>query len=325
MALINENSKIYVAGHNGMVGKAICKTLYKKGYHKVITIDKSKLDLCNREAVKNYVEAQRPEVVIIAAAKVGGILANAKYPVDFLLNNLQIQNNLIDISYKVGVKRLLFLASSCIYPKLAKQPIKEEELLKGSLESTNEWYAIAKIAGIKLCQALRKQYNFDAISLMPTNIYGPGDNYHPENSHVLASLLKKYMYAKKNKLPSVTCWGTGNPMREFLYSEDLAEACIFLLENWDPSSENAPLDSSGNPLTILNVGTGRDITIKELSLLIADLTGFKGETIWDNKKPDGTPKKLLDITRIQKLGWEPKISLKKGIIKTMNELSKDYF
>ena len=325
MNLIKKEFKIFVAGHNGMVGKAINKELIKKGYKNIITVKKKELNLCNRENVKEFLELNKPDVVIIAAAKVGGIIANSKYPVNFLLENLQIQNNIIEISYEIGVKRLLFLGSSCIYPKFSKQPITEEALLTGSLEPTNQYYAIAKIAGIKLCEALRNQYGFDAISLMPTNIYGPGDNYHSENSHVLASMIKRYINAKENNLSKVTCWGTGKPMREFLYSEDLASACIFALEKWNPAAINAPLDSLNNPLTILNVGTGLDISIKDLSSLISDLTGYEGHTEWDDSMPDGTPKKLLDISKLKSLGWESKMNLKKGIKNTIEEFYKTNF
>ena len=256
-----------------------------------------------------------PTVVIIAAAKVGGILANSLYPTQFLLDNLKIQNNLIENSWQTGVKRLLFLGSSCIYPKFAHQPINEESLLTGQLEETNQWYGIAKIAGIKLCDALRKQYNFDAISLMPTNLYGPGDNYHPQNSHVMASFIRKFYEASINSSPTVKCWGTGSPLREFLHVDDLGDAVVFALENWDPSSKNAPKDENNNKLTTLNVGTGKDISIKELALKISNLLNYKGKIIWDKSKPDGTPKKLLNIQKIQSLGWDPKISLSEGIKK----------
>ena len=320
MALINKNQKVFVAGHKGMAGQAICKSLKNSGYQNLLTVEWNKLDLMKYSDVKEFLSFEKPEVVIIAAAKVGGISANSKYPVDFLLNNLQIQNNLIELSFKEGVKRLLFLGSSCIYPKFAAQPIKEEELLNGYLESSNEWYAIAKISGIKLCQAFRKQYEFDAICLMPNNLYGPGDNYHLENSHVLAAMIRRYIEAKRKNLPNVICWGTGSPFREFLYSEDLGDACLFALENWDPSSKSAPLDENGVPLTILNVGTGKDITIKRLSSMISDFVGYKGSTEWDDSKPDGTPRKQLDVSRLSKLGWQAKISLECGLKKTIAEI-----
>ena len=315
---ISLDERIFVAGASGMAGNAICRSLFKNGYGKyqagkVLKPSRKELDLLDTKAVKQWFEINKPTVVIIAAAKVGGILANSKYPTQFLLDNLKIQNNLIENSWQTGVKRLLFLGSSCIYPKFAQQPIKEESLLTGPLEETNQWYSIAKISGIKLCEALRKEYNFDAISLMPTNLYGPGDNYHPQNSHVMASLIRKFYEASLNSLPSVTCWGTGNPLREFLHVDDLGEAVVFALESWDPSSINAPKDFNNNKLTILNVGSGKDISIKELAYKISNLFNYKGKIIWDSNKPDGTPKKLLNIQKIQSLGWNPKKSLTEGI------------
>ena len=312
------NEKIFVAGAKGMAGSAICKSLLKNGYGRsngaeILKPNRKELDLLDINAVKIWFKKNKPSVVIIAAAKVGGILANSKYPTQFLLDNLKIQNNLIENAWQTGVKRLVFLGSSCIYPKFANQPIKEDYLLTGQLEETNQWYGIAKISGIKLCEALRKEYNFDAISLMPTNLYGPGDNYHPQNSHVMASFIRKFHEASINSIPTVTCWGTGNPLREFLHVDDLGDAVVFALEKWDPSSINAPRDEKNNKLTILNVGTGKDITIKELAYKISDLTNYKGKIIWDSSKPDGTPKKLLNIQKIQSLGWEPKISLEQGI------------
>ena len=267
----------------------------------------------------------KPTIVIIAAAKVGGIIANASKPADFLLENLQIQTNIINAAWRSGVKRLLFLGSSCIYPKFAKQPIEEESLMSGELEKTNEWYAIAKISGIKLCQSLREQYGFDAISLMPTNLFGPGDNYHPVESHVVASLLMKFLKGVINSEESVSCWGTGKALREFMHVDDLANAIIFALENWDPSDRNAPLDKYGMPLTYLNVGTGKDISIYDLAKKIASLTNYNGEIIWDHSKPDGTPKKLLNIEKISKLGWVPKIKLEEGLKRTINELKDNNF
>ena len=324
MKLLNSNDKIFIAGHNGMVGKAICRALRKNLYLNLITINKSELDLQDSLAVKKWFVQHKPDVVIIAAAKVGGIYANQNYPVDFLLNNLEIQNNLIKNSFENNVRRLLFLGSSCIYPKFAEQPIKEDYLLQSPLENSNESYAIAKIAGIKLCEAYRKQYGFDAISVMPTNLYGPGDNYHPLNSHVLPAMIRKLHLAKKNNLKFVECWGSGSPLREFLHANDLGEACIFLLENWDPSDKEAPLDSEGQPLLLLNVGTGKDISIKDLAILISKIVNFNGEIKWDLTKPDGTPKKQLDISKIRSLGWEPKISLKEGIILTYEEFKKEF-
>ena len=327
MNKILPNHKIFVAGALGMVGKSLVKELKNNGYGltenggKILVPDRSELNLLNQNLVQEWFEYNKPDIVILAAAKVGGIYANANYPFDFISENLKIQTNVIEASWKNGVKRFLFLGSSCIYPKFAKNPIREESLLQGSLEKTNEWYAIAKIAGIKLCQALRIQHGFDAISLMPTNLYGPGDNYDPKNSHVLAAMLERYISAKAKNLSQVTCWGTGNPKREFLHSEDLANACIFALEKWDPTAENAPLDENNNPLTILNVGTGKDISIKDLSVLISELVGFKGITNWDTSKPDGTPRKNLNISKISQLGWKSSISLKNGLERTINELS----
>ena len=320
---ISFQEKIFVAGSKGMVGSAICRALQKKGYGQeseggsILTPDREELDLSNSNSVKDWFNKHKPTITIMAAAKVGGIHANQTYPTDFLLNNLKIQNNVIESSWLSGVKRLLFLGSSCIYPKFANQPIKEEYLLNSSLEATNEWYAIAKIAGIKLCQALRKQYQFDAISLMPTNLYGPGDNYHPTESHVMASLISKFCLAKKQSKQYVNCWGTGTPLREFLHVDDLASAVLFCLEKWDPNDHNSPKDLNGEGLTYLNVGTGKDISIKDLAEKISQIVGFKGEIIWDKSKPDGTPKKQLDIQRITNLGWVPKISLDKGIKDTV--------
>ena len=329
MKKISKEDTIFIAGAGGMVGKAIHRSLIKSGYGNpknggaIFTPPRIDLDLSDKNAVDEWLKINKPEVVIIASAKVGGILANTSQPTEFLLENLKIQNNLIEGSWKNKVKRLLFLGSSCIYPKYASQPIQEESLLTGPLEPTNEWYAIAKIAGIKLCQALRQQYKFDAISLMPTNLYGPGDNYDPINSHVMASLLRKFFEASKNSQKSVTCWGTGSPCREFLHVKDLGDAAVYVLENWDPDSNNAPLDKDGKPLTILNVGSGNDISIKDLANKIARITNFRGNIIWDNSKPDGTPKKLLKINRLFELGWEPKISLDEGIKETLTNLPKE--
>ncbi len=321
--LIDKSQKIFVAGHNGMVGKAVVKELIQKGYRNILTASRYELDLENNNEVKDWFRKNKPEVVILAAAKVGGIKANADFPYNFLIENLKIQINVIESSYINHVKRFLFLGSSCIYPKLCKQPIKEDYLLADSLESSNQWYAIAKISGIKLCQSLRIQHKFDAISLMPTNLYGPGDNYHSTNSHVLPSLIRKFEEAKIKGDESVTCWGSGNPYREFLHVNDLAKACIFSLEKWDPNNQSAPKDKNGQPLTILNVGTGTDIKIKELAEIIANKFNYKGKIIWDTTKSDGTPKKLLDITKLKELGWAPAISLDHGIEITIKEYLKE--
>ena len=322
--MINLDDTFFVAGHKGMVGAAIVRSLKKFGYSKILTADRNKLNLTCLEEVKSWFERNKPDIVIIAAAKVGGIVANNNYPAEFLLENLKIQNNIIETAWLNGTKRLLFLGSSCIYPKFAEQPIKEESLLKGYLEPTNEWYAIAKIAGIKLCQALRKQYGFDAISLMPTNLYGPGDNYDLENSHVLPALIRKFYNAYIDNKDEVLCWGTGTPMREFLHVDDLGEACVFALKHFNPDSKFSLKDEFGNNLNYLNVGTGKDINIRELSEIISRFVGFRGKIIWDNTKPDGTPKKQLDITRIKSLGWLPRINLNDGIKSTIDEFIKDY-
>ena len=317
--LITKSERFFIAGSRGMVGHAIVKALRKSGYGEkeyggtLLTPSRKELNLLNREDVEKWFEINKPTIVVLAAAKVGGIFANDSKPTEFLLENLKIQLNVIELAWKYGVKRLLFLGSSCIYPKFAEQPIQEESLLSGFLEPTNQWYAIAKIAGIKLCEALRKQNKFDAICLMPTNLYGPGDNYHPENSHVMASLIRKFYFASKNSLPSVTCWGTGAPLREFMHVDDLAEASIFALEKWNPDGKNAPLDNNGNPLLFLNVGTGKDLSIKELAKKISEITKFNGQILWDKSKPDGTPRKLLNTDKLTSLGWRNKIGLTEGI------------
>ena len=318
--LISKKSKIFIAGHNGMVGSAIKRSLNQKGYKNLLCTSRNDLNLLNFEEVKNWFNKNKPEVVILAAAKVGGIQANSNYSFDFILENLKIQNNVLENAWKYNVKRFLFLGSSCIYPKYSKLPIKEEELLKSYLEKTNESYAIAKITGIKLCEAIRKQHNFDAISLMPTNLYGPGDNYHSENSHVLASLIKKFVLAKRNNIDYVTCWGSGKPIREFLHVDDLAEACIHVLEKWNPEDPNAPKDKYGDKLYYLNVGSGEEISINQLAQLIAKLTKYNKKIIWDTNKPDGTFRKNLDSTRIRSLGWIPKIKLNLGIKKTIQQI-----
>ena len=307
-----------------MVGGAICKKFQQEGFCHLLTPKRSELDLSKSLLVSKWFKEKKPDVVILAAAKVGGILDNAKHPADFLLENLKIQNNVIEAAWKNNVERFIFLGSSCIYPKFANQPIKEEYLLEGKLEPTNDSYAIAKISGIKLCQALNNQYEFDAISMMPTNLYGPGDNYHPENSHVMASLIRKFCEAEKTKSEEVICWGTGSPLREFLHVEDLASAVLFLLENWHPDSVESPKDIFGKPLFHLNVGTGKDISIRELACVIAKLTGFKGRIIWDKDKPDGTPRKLLDISKIKSLGWEPRIDLDIGIKLAIKDYKEKY-
>ena len=320
--LINKEDKIFIAGSRGMVGSAIKRKLSENGYQNLECPSRKELDLTNTKSVNEWFGEKKPDIVILAAAKVGGILANNEYPVDFLLENLKIQNNVIEIAWKNNCKRLLFLGSSCIYPKYSNQPIKEEELLKSQLEKTNEWYALAKISGIKVCQALRKQYGFDAISLMPTNLYGEGDNYHELNSHVLPALLNRFHYHKLQNKSFIKCWGTGNPRREFMHVDDLAEASIFALENWNPDKKDSPLDEYGEPLNWLNVGTGVDIQIKNLAEMIAKITSYEGEIIWDKEKPDGTFQKLLDISKIKSLGWEAKISLKDGIKKTYEEYKR---
>ena len=309
MKYINKKNKIFIAGHKGMVGSAITKNLKKYGYFNLLVAKRTELDLTDKNKVMNWYQVNKPEIVIIAAAKVGGIIANSSLPTQFLLDNLKIQNNLIEGAFKNDVSRLLFLGSSCIYPKFAPQPIKEEYLLSGSLESTNQWYAIAKIAGIKLCEALNLQYGFDAISLMPTNLYGPEDFYHPERSHVIPSLINKFDNAAKNNINKVVCWGTGSPLREFLYVDDLADACKFVLENWKPKKEE---------IKYLNVGTGKDMKIKTIAEIISKKCGFNGDIEWDISKPDGTPKKQLDISRITRLGWEPKTKFEEGLNLTIS-------
>jgi GDP-L-fucose synthase len=317
--LIKADDRFFVAGARGMAGSAICRALQEKGYcdaakgGALLIPNRQELDLLNHAAVERWYGEQKPDVVVLAAAKVGGIYANDTYPADFLLENLKIQTNVIEGAWKAGVRRLLFLGSSCIYPKFAEQPIKEEALLTGALEPTNEWYGIAKITGIKLCESLRQQYGFDAISLMPTNLYGPGDNYHRENSHVLPALIRRFHEAKEAGSKSVTCWGTGSPMREFLHVDDLGNACVFALENWSALDKDAPNDDQGKPLAFLNVGTGVDLTIKELAEQIAAVVEFEGTIEWDTTKPDGTPKKQLEVSRMKVLGWNAQIPLPRGL------------
>lgn len=298
-----KSKKIYIAGHNGMVGSAIWRNLKKNGYTNLIGKSSKGLDLRNQLDVKLFFEEEQPEIVIDAAARVGGILANNDFPYQFLMENMQIQNNLIHGAHQNNVKKFIFLGSSCIYPKLAPQPLKEEYLLTDVLEPTNEWYAIAKISGVKACEAIRKQFNKDFVSLMPTNLYGPFDNFDLETSHVLPAIIRKFEDAKNNGNPSVTLWGSGTPMREFLFVDDLAEAVKFALEN--RLNEN-----------LYNVGTGTDLTIKELAETIQKVTGYKGEIIWDMTKPDGTPRKLMDTQKLNEAGWKYSIDLEQGIRKT---------
>lgn len=303
--MIDRNTKIYIAGHNGMVGSAIWRLLKKRGYNNLIGKSRADLDLRNQAAVSNFFNKENPEIVIDAAAVVGGILANHNYPYKFLMDNLFIQNNLIDAAHKTHCTKFVFLASSCIYPKLAPQPLKEEYILTSSLEPTNEWYAIAKLSGVKACEAIKKQFDKDFISLMPTNLYGPFDNFDYETSHVLPSMIRKFHDAKLNGNSPVTLWGSGKPKREFLHVDDLAEAVIFILENNLKDS-------------IYNVGTGNDLSIRELAEMIQKIIGHNGEIIWDSKKPDGTPRKLLDVSRLANAGWTASIPLEKGITDTYN-------
>jgi len=320
MKLIKNSDRFFIAGGTGMAGMAIRSSLHKNGYHNQLTPSRKELDLLNGAEVEEWMKTNKPDVVVIAAAKVGGIKANNSQPADFILENLKIETNVIESAFRCGVSRLLFLGSSCIYPKFAQQPIREEELLRGELEPTNQWYAIAKIAGIKLCQALRKQYGFDAISLMPTNLYGKGDNYNAENSHVLPALINRFHEAKQSGAAYVKCWGSGNPLREFLHADDLGEACVFALENWNPDAKDAAKDTNGEALAFLNVGTGTDISICDLAEKIAHTTSFDGAIKWDSSKPDGTPKKLLEVSRLKNLGWSSKIQLDEGLCLTY----KDY-
>ncbi len=294
------NSKIYIAGHRGMVGSAISRNLVKKGYTNIITRTSAELDLRNQALVNDFFAAEQPDYVFLAAARVGGIVANNTFRADFIYENLMIQSNIVHASYVNKVTKLMFLGSSCIYPKLAPQPLKEDYLLTGPLEYTNEPYAVAKIAGIKLCEAYRKQYNCNFISVMPTNMYGYGDNYHPNNSHVLPGLIRKVHEAKESNAPEVIVWGTGTPKREFLFADDLAEACFFLINNYDDEQ-------------LINVGTGKDLSIKELAELIKDIVGYEGKIAFDSSKPDGTPRKLMDVTKLHNLGWKHTVELREGI------------
>ncbi|OAD45674.1 GDP-L-fucose synthase family protein [Polaribacter atrinae] len=300
---MNKDTKIYIAGHRGMVGSAVWRTLEKKGYTNLIGRSSKELDLKNQEAVLDFYHIEKPEVVIDAAAKVGGILANNNFPYQFLMENMQIQNNLIDSALKSGIDKFIFLGSSCIYPKFAPQPLKEEYLLTDSLEPTNEWYAIAKITGVKACQAIRKQFQKDYVSLMPTNLYGTHDNFDLKSSHVLPAMIRKFHEAKNNNHSDVVLWGSGTPMREFLFVDDMAEAVVYALENKLPEY-------------LYNIGTGEDLTIKELAETIQEVTGHQGTIVWDADKPDGTPRKLMDISKMHNLGWKHKVDLKQGIEKT---------
>ncbi len=297
---MEKQAKIYVAGHRGMVGSAIVRRLKKEGYDNIVVRSSSELDLRNQEAVARFFETEKPEYVFLAAAKVGGIMANNTYRADFLYENLMIESNVIHQSYVHKVKKLLFLGSSCIYPKLAPQPLKEETLLSGFLEETNEPYAIAKIAGIKLCESYRRQYGCNFISAMPTNLYGPNDNFDLKNSHVLPALIRKFEEARVANHPTAEVWGSGKPLREFMHVDDLADACFFLMQKYDG-------------LEFVNIGVGEDLSIKELATLIAELAGFKGSIVWDSTKPDGTPRKLMDVNKINSLGWKAKIGIREGI------------
>jgi GDP-L-fucose synthase len=297
---LTHDSRIYVAGHRGLVGSAIVRSLESQGFQNLIVRSRQELDLAEQSAVRKFFDASRPQAVIMAAARVGGIQANNSHPAGFLRDNLLIQDNIIDAAYRSGVEKFVFLGSSCIYPKMAPQPIKEDYLLTGPLEPTNEWYAIAKIAGIKMCQAYRREYGFNAISLMPTNLYGPGDNFDLQSSHVLPALIRKFHEAKRRNDPSVEIWGTGTPRREFLHVDDLADAILYLLQNYDAEP-------------IVNVGWGEDLTIRELAEMVMSAIGYTGALTFDHSKPDGTPRKLLDVSRLRGLGWRPRIALQTGI------------
>ena len=327
MRLIQPSDRFFVAGARGMAGSAIVRALQRNGYGstaqggELLTPSRQELNLLDDAAVHRWISEQKPDVVVLAAATVGGIEANRSRPADFLLENLRLETQVIEAAWRNGVRRLLFLGSSCIYPKFAEQPIREESLLTGALEPSNAWYAIAKIAGIKLCEALRLQHDFDAISLMPTNLYGPGDNYHPNNSHVLPALIRRFHGAKKTGESSVTCWGTGKPLREFLYSDDLGEACVFALQHWSALSEEAPRDDEGKPLAYLNVGTGMDLSIRQLADQVAAAVGFQGTVHWDKSKPDGTPKKQLDVSRLSDMGWQAQIPLTEGLARTVADFA----
>ena len=297
---MEKEAKIYVAGHRGMVGSAIVRNLESKGYHNLVLRTSKELDLRRQEAVEELFNQEKPDYVFLAAAKVGGIMGNSKSPADFMYENMILEMNVIHSAWQNGCKKLMFLGSSCIYPRMAPQPMPESCLLTSALEQTNEAYALAKISGLKYCEYLNRQYSTDYISVMPTNLYGPNDNYHPEHSHVLPALIRRFHEAKEQGLKEVTCWGTGNPLREFLYVDDLADACVYLMENY-----------SGNET--VNLGTGKELTIRELTELVAKVIGYTGEIKWDSTKPDGTPRKLLDVSKLEKLGWHYKTELEEGI------------
>ncbi|OGH66448.1 MAG: GDP-fucose synthetase [Candidatus Magasanikbacteria bacterium RIFCSPHIGHO2_02_FULL_41_13] len=305
---MEKNAKIYVAGHRGLVGSALLRNLTSKGYTNILLRTHEELDLTNQAAVKAFFEAEKPEYVFLSAAKVGGIQANNTAPADFIYINSQIQNNIIHFSYLNGVKKLLFLGSSCIYPKFAEQPMKEESLLTGLLEPTNEPYALAKISGIKMCQSYNRQYGTNFIAVMPTNLYGPEDNFELNGSHVLPALIRKFHEAKLAGAATVSAWGTGSPKREFLYVDDMADGCVFMMENYNPTKE----ENEKGPI-FMNLGTGVDVTIKELTEMVKVVTGFEGEVVWDTSKPDGTPRKLLDMSRLHNLGWHHKVDLEEGV------------
>jgi GDP-L-fucose synthase len=307
---MEQTAKIYIAGHRGMVGSGLERKLRKEGYNNIVTRTSSELDLRNQQAVNDFFEKEKPVYVILAAAKVGGIHANNTYRAEFIYDNLMIEANIIHASYLNNVTKLLFLGSSCIYPKIAEQPLKEEYILSGYLERSNQPYAIAKIAGIELCESYRTQYGCNFISAMPTNLYGTNDNYHPENSHVLPAIIRRIILAKKNNEPSVTIWGTGTPKREFLHVDDLADACYFLLKNYNDSG-------------LVNIGCGNEIMISEVAKLISQIVGYEGSFDYDITKPDGTPRKLLDVTKINQLGWHSKITLKQGLISVYNEIKNN--
>ena len=310
--MMNSNDKIYVTGHNGMVGSAIVRKLREKGFVNIITRSSSELDLTDQKNVHNFLQEEKPDYVVIAAAKVGGIHANDNYPAEFIYQNLMIEANLIHGAYLAGVNNLLFLGSSCIYPKESLQPIKEEYLLSGPLESTNEPYAVAKIAGIKLCESYNRQYGTDYRSIMPTNLYGPNDNFHPENSHVIPALIRKFHEAKVKNKPFVEVWGSGKPMREFLHVDDMAGASIHIMD-----IDKKILESEVDPmLSHINIGTGTDITIKDVAQIVKEVVGFDGEIVFNTKMPDGTKRKLLDVSKIENLGWKPVITLKDGLKET---------